>query len=343
MCLCVVSRIFSPGTMDNSSCLSPLDSKGDLGYAWNCLHYPVLKKLSEYLGNHVLTSLSSVCVHFAVNFCETRILLTDVNVKTELGFTPLHYSAKYLPRITDENEASEAEITTAIEVTRKSSSARSIAVLLQYNANPNIQDADGLTPLAIACQRGNFFAADRLLRADRIDIGICDNQGSTPLHEACEFGSDKIVEVLLKKGAQILEADRDGVTPLHVACREGHVAIVKLLFLHGYHMKEGLVKAEDIHGSSALHFAVESGVKDIVEVLLLNGADPIAQKRNEVTPLHIAARNGHIEIAKYLLQFKGQSQGGSNIIEMIEREQNTPLHFAAHFNQCEMIEYLVSK
>jgi len=149
--------------------------------------------------------------------------------------------------------------------------------------------------------------------------------------------------VLLKKGAQILEADRDGVTPLHVACREGHVAIVKLLFLHGYHMKEGLVKAEDIHGSSALHFAVESGVKDIVEVLLLNGADPIAQKRNEVTPLHIAARNGHIEIAKYLLQFKGQSQGGSNIIEMIEREQNTPLHFAAHFNQCEMIEYLVSK
>ena len=121
------------------------------------------------------------------------------------------------------------------------------------------------------------------------------------------------------------------------------MSIVKLLFLHGYHMKEGLVKAEDIHGSSALRFAVESGVKDIVEVVLLNGADPIAQKKNEVTPLHIVARNGHIEIAKYLLQYKGQSQGGFNIIEMIEREQNTPLHFAAHFNQCEMIEYLESE
>ena len=126
---------------------------------------------------------------------------TDVNVQTELGFTPLHYSAKYLPRITDEKEAFESEATTAIEVTRKSSSAQSITLLLQYKANPNIQDADGLTPLAIACQRGNFFAVDRLLRADEIDIGICDNQGSTPLHGACQFGSDKIVKLLLKGGA----------------------------------------------------------------------------------------------------------------------------------------------
>ena len=272
---------------------------------------------------------------------------TDVNVKTELGFTPLHYSAKYLPRICDENEDTESEATTiVVEVTRKSSSARSTELLLKYNANPNIQDVDGLTPLAIACQRGNYFAVVQLLRANEIDIGICDNQGSTPLHEACECSyenAEKIVQLLLKKGAQILEADRDGVTPLHVACREGYVAIVKLLLIHGYDMKEDLLNAEDIHGSTALHFAIESGVKSIVEILLKNNSDPIAQKKNDVTPLHIAARNGHIEIAKYLLQYKGQSKRGFDIIEVIDREQNTPLHFAAHFNQCEMIDYLVSE
>jgi len=284
------------------------------------------------------------------------LLLPDVNVRTELGFTPLHYSAKYLPRITDENEVTESEATATTadrEVTRKSSSARSIDLLLQKQADPNIQDDDGLTPLAIACQRGNYFAADRLLRADGINIASCDNQGSTPLHEACESGSEKIVELLLDNDADILKADRDKVTPLHVACREGHVAIVKLLFRHAFQqntlneqsktLKERLVEDTDIHGSTALHFAVESGVTDIVEVLLLHRADPIAQKDNEVTPLHIAARNGHIEIAKCLLQYKEQSRGEFNIIEVIEREQNTPLHFAAHFNQCEMIEYLVSK
>ena len=281
---------------------------------------------------------------YSTCYCDSIFSSVDLDVKTDFGFTPLHYSAKYLPRIVDENEATGSEAANADpEVTRKSSSGRSVALLLSCGANPNLVDADGLTPLAVACQRGNFFAVDRFLNDDGVDIGICDNQGSSPLHEACECGSEKIVELLLKKGAQIQEADREGVTPLHVACREGHVAIVKQLFLHGYDIKERLVKAEDINGSSALHFAVESGVTEIVEVLLLNGADPIAQKKNEVTPLHIAARNGHIEIAKYLLQYKGQSQGGFNIIEMIEREQNTPLHFAAHFNQCEMIEYLVDE
>jgi len=269
---------------------------------------------------------------------------TDVNIKTESGFTALHYSAKYLPRIVDQNEVTESEGTNAtVEVTRKSSSAQSIALLLRFKADPNIQDADGLTPLAIACQRGNYFAIDRLLCADDIDIGICDNHGSSPLHEACEYGSEKIVELLLDRGADVLKADRDKVTSLHVACREGHVAIVKQLFRHDHEIKQTLVEVTDIHGNSVLHFAVESGVTEIVHILLLNGSDPISQNNNEVTPLHIAARNGHIEIAKNLLQYKGQSHGGFDIIEMIEREQNTPLHFAARFNQCEMIEYLVNE
>ena len=313
---------------------------------WCCtfkLLYDV--RVTHYLAHKFLLQCSRIYVyiHEILYGCKQLLdfLFTDVNIKAELGFTPLHYSAKYLPRIVDENEATELEATS--EVTRKSSSARSISLLLQCNANPNIRDADGLTPLAIACQRGNRFAVDRLLHASGIEIDIQDNHGCTPLHEACEYGSEKIVELLLKKGARFLEADRDGVPPLHVACHEGHLAIVKLLFFHGHDKKKGLVKAEDIQGSSALHYAVESGVTEIVEVLLLNGADPIAQKKNEVTPLHIAARNGHVEIAKCLLQYKGQSHGKLDIIHMIEREQNTPLHFAARFNQCEMIKYLVKE
>ena len=40
------------------------------------------------------------------------LVVTDVNIKTELGFTPLHYSAKYLPRIFNENEATDVESAT---------------------------------------------------------------------------------------------------------------------------------------------------------------------------------------------------------------------------------------
>ena len=207
----------------------------------------------------------------------------------------------------------------------------------------NAEDDDGLTPLAIACQRGNTFAVERLLQEEDINVNTVDKQGSTALHEACEYGSNKIVKLLCNKGAKISTADRDGVTPLHVACREGHSEVVKSLLLFGHVQKDELISAADSQGSAAIHYAVESGVQSIVEALLLNGADPIAPKKNEVTPLHIAARGGHIAIAGLLLQYKEQSHVDFNIIEMIDREQNTPLQFAARHNQCEMIQYLVEK
>jgi len=270
------------------------------------------------------------------------VAVTDVNVRTEFGFTPLHYSAKYLPRIFNENEAADVK-TASIEVTKKSSSSQAVSLLLQYGADVNAQDNDGLTPLAIACQRGNYFAVEYLLQARTINIDLEDNQQSTALHEACENGTEKIVKLLLKSGANISVVDSDGVTPLHIACREGCSDVVKLLLSHGHDEKDVLVSAKDVQGNRPLHFAVESGVESIVHMLLEAGADPIAQKNNEVTPLHIAARNGHVAIAALLLHYKSQSVTQLDVNEMIEIEQNTPLHFAARYNQCKMIQYLVEK
>ena len=268
-------------------------------------------------------------------------ITVDVNVRTEQKFTPLHYAAKYIP--VGFNEVADIDTAPSGGLTKESSSAQAVALLLQKGAICNAVDDDGLTPLAIACQRGNTFAVECLLQKENIEVNIKDKQGSTALHEACEYGSNKIVKLLCNRGADISSANNDKVTPLHVACREGHSEVVNSLLLVGHEQKDGLISAKDSQGSVALHYAVESGVQSIVETLLLNGADPIAQKDNDVTPLHIAARGGHIGIAGLLLQYRDQSNADFNIIEMIDREQNTPLHFAARHNQCEMIRYLVEK
>ena len=279
-------------------------------------------------------------------YCVHRTLMyIDINPANEQGFTPLHYAAKYLPRIYNENEAVDGVEGTSTEVTKKSSSSRAIGLLLERGADVNATDDDGLTPLAVACQRGNHFGVESLLKAAHIDINMRDKQGSTALHEACENGSNKITELLLKKGAEISVANVDKVTPLHIASHEGCTEVVKILLLCGHRQNivPTLVSAADGQGSTALHYAVESGVQSIVEALLLNGADPIATKDNDVTPLHIAARGGHVGIAKLLLEYREQSHIDIDIIEMTDREQNTPLHFAARHNQCEMIKYLVEE
>ena len=222
---------------------------------------------------------------------------------------------------------------------------------MSFGADVNAKDDDGQTPLAIACQRRNIHGVEALLQAgavlqagaEQIDVNATDNQQSTPLHEACEDGSDVIVEKLIVNGAKISVANKEEVTPLHIACSGGHDKVVNILLLRGHTEKDKLVRAIDNQGNTALHYAVESGTESIVQVLLLAGANPIAQKHNKVTPLHIAARSGHIGIAALLLQYRDQSNAEFDIIEMIDREQNTPLHFAARHDQCKMIRYLVQK
>ena len=45
-----------------------------------------------------------------------------------------------------------------------------------------------------------------------------NNQGQTPLHCACRYGSEQIIPLLLAARAQVNKQDNNGKTPLHHAC-----------------------------------------------------------------------------------------------------------------------------
>ena len=50
-----------------------------------------------------------------------------------------------------------------------------------------------------------------------------------------------------------------------------------------------------------------SGNCEICELLLENGADPLAETKTGVGPLYVASRNGHEDVVKLLVKFGADS------------------------------------
>ena len=122
-------------------------------------------------------------------------------------------------------------------------------------------------PLLLACQNQNVYLAEILLKA-----GADPNRklldGSSPLHYAAEAGNDPIARALLAGGADCNLRNLDGETPLILAAREGRNDMTALLIENGAD-----VNLTDNLQFSALHYATENGFTEIVEQLLMAGAE----------------------------------------------------------------------
>lgn len=86
-----------------------------------------------------------------------------------------------------------------------------------------------------------------------------------------------------------------------------------------------------------LHVAVRYGHKEVAELLLNKGANINAVERRRRTPLHAAVRyNSHKELVELLLE-KGANVNAVDNLDM------TPLHFALKYDQEELVGLLLKK
>jgi ankyrin repeat protein len=96
-----------------------------------------------------------------------------------------------------------------------------------------------------------------------------------------------------------------------------------------------LINAKDQVGSTRLHTAAYQGHLVVARFLLENGADPNVRRNDGWTPLHIAASGGHKALVELLL-----SQGAS--VQIAEVNGNTPLHAAARKGFRSIVEVLLA-
>ncbi|XP_057803612.1 uncharacterized protein LOC131018946 [Salvia miltiorrhiza] len=131
---------------------------------------------------------------------------------------------------------------------------------------------------------------------------ICDvysdfATGRRALHYAAEMGNLVICEILVDKFRAFVDIPSySGDTPLLEAAKGEHVKVVEYLINHN-----ALHQVPNKKGFTALHYAVLKGNKQLMEILLANGA-PTEIDSVDGTPLQIAASLGNLKAVKLLLR-----------------------------------------
>ena len=165
-----------------------------------------------------------------------------------------------------------------------------VALLLANRAKVNAKENSGVTPLHLAASEGHQDVAELLL-ANKADINAQDNDGYTPLYEAVRVGHKELEEFLRARGGL-------DPTEIHDAAAKGDLKKVRALLK----LNPNLASDNNRPGRmTPLHEAARSGHKEVVQILLANGALVNASDGMGMTPLRFASANGHEEVAALLL------------------------------------------
>ena len=140
-----------------------------------------------------------------------------------------------------------------------------VQLLLQHFPDSvNARDMNGWTALHSAAIQGNLPVVNLLLKKGA-DVEAENNVGEIPLDYAVSNGSEPIFQLLLQQRPHTIKARaNDGETLLHYAVRGGHLSIMKLLLM----TEPNLLEVGEFTGRTVLFLAVLMGRKEIVEFLL---------------------------------------------------------------------------
>lgn len=247
-----------------------------------------------------------------------------------------------------------------------------VGILAKMGYDVNKAERNGITPLHVAANAGNFSMVEALINngadlnakaGDKTALNLAkdgfeSDQGQSYeaiaklieqseswqargenialLEKGARNNDLEAVKSLIAKGTFVNQADSEGETPLLLACKNGNVKMVHALLDASADFKQG-----DRDGEPPLFAAVRKGNSEIVQLLLDKGANINQANNDGNTILHLAASKGAKRTVSLLLK-SGADANIGRIKPDGKFSSITPLHEAAASGNTGIVEALLA-
>uniref|UniRef100_A0A663MZB1 Transient receptor potential cation channel subfamily A member 1 n=1 Tax=Athene cunicularia TaxID=194338 RepID=A0A663MZB1_ATHCN len=270
---------------------------------------------------------------------ESIIDAVDGNKETLLHRTALfdHYElAEYLISMGANIDSVDIEGRSPLLLATSCASWKIVNLLLSKGANVSLKDHLGrnFLHLTVLQPGGLQHLNEQFLQMEHIKNLVVDedNEGCTPLHYACRQGVALSVNNLLSLNVSIYSKSRDKKSPLHFAASYGRINTCQRLIRD---MKDTrLLNEGDKKGMTPLHLAAQNGHEKVVQFLLKRGALFLCDYKGW-TALHHAAFGGYTRTMQIILDTNVKCT------DRVDEEGNTALHLAAREGHAKAVRLLL--
>lgn len=159
----------------------------------------------------------------------------------------------------------------------------------------NSQNEKGDSGLHVGLREGSLKVVNFLLTQRAVRVELHNRQGESPLMIAAIKGHLDVARQLIRRGAEV---NKPGWTPLHYAASRAEPDsgdMVRLLLEH-----HAYIDAESPNRSTPLMLAAMYGHRDLVPLLLEDGADPSPRNEQGLTAVDFARRADRDDLAELI-------------------------------------------